>query len=224
MLVLQPLAFTNDHQTGAVYDEINRAILFSTRASRQIQPSPTAWKGRVIGHADIHIHELNKALYKPFGLAQWLLVNPAKCQTDRDCQIKIDRLATPCRAALCAPRGFHLEAQSNPHIAALAQAFIISIPKPSGRGSGNRDVTGGDMAVSVRVSFCAAAPVANTPISITKIGPFMTHCRQIRPERLDPPCAPIRARPSWLNGHSHGSRFGKASQGWRCHECHKSAC
>jgi hypothetical protein len=61
-------------------------------------------------------------------LAQRLLVNHAKRQTDGDRQIGIKRLATLRFAALGTPTSRHLWAQPNRHVATLTQAFIVGGP------------------------------------------------------------------------------------------------
>ena len=57
-----------------------------------------------------------------------LPTGPTKCQTNRDCQIRISRLTPPCLAALCAPQSLHLRTQPDCHIPTLTKAFIIDSP------------------------------------------------------------------------------------------------
>lgn len=128
MLILQPSAFPKNLQASTVHDKVNWTILLMPGRHRQGQPCATAGKGRVVRHKNIQPHKSDKAPHKPFSLAQRLLVNHPKRETDRDRQIGISWLATPRLAPLCAPSCLHVGTQPNRHIPAPSQAFGVVGP------------------------------------------------------------------------------------------------
>ncbi len=76
-------------------------------------------------HRDINAQKLGNGAHQALCLPQLLLENHAKCQTHLNRQIKIDRLATRCRARWSRPHRKRVIADLNRQISTLPQAFVV---------------------------------------------------------------------------------------------------
>ena len=71
MLVLQPLVFTKDLQSGTIDGQVNRISSLGLGCCRQKQAMPTSRQGREIRNENFQLHQFRYAAHQSLRLAKW---------------------------------------------------------------------------------------------------------------------------------------------------------
>jgi len=104
MLLLEPVTFAKDFQTGTVHNQLHWFVTLGLGLWAQRQPIATARQGGKIRHCDRNPQQPRNRAHQALGLTQRLLEDQAQRQTQLDCQIRVVRLSATRRAAWCRPQ------------------------------------------------------------------------------------------------------------------------